>query len=132
MPALTLTLFFIGRHILTINAQTLLDPRVLRMEVLARLQRLLGPDITVEVGDEAPEREPKGDALGGAERLVEEDDSDHLADRDENGDNHSGEQRRTVEDSADRAKAEALVHGGCAGQEKVVARLTKLGLPGFS
>jgi len=69
-------------------------------------------DLAVEVGDEAPEREREGDALGAVERLVEEHDGEHLGDRDEHRHDHPGEQRRAEEDGADGAEEEALVRGG--------------------
>lgn len=99
--------------------------------MLVGLERLLGPDVPVEIGEEAPEGEAQGNALGGAERLVEEEDSKHPVDRDEHGENHSGEQRRAIEDGTDRAETDALEHGGCADQQQVVARLAKLELSGF-
>lgn len=69
-------------------------------------------DLAVEVGDEAPEREREGDALGAVERFVEEHDGEDLGDQDEHGHDHSGEQRRAEEDGADGAEEEALVRGG--------------------
>lgn len=78
-------------------------------QVVVRLGCL---NLPVEVGDEAPEREREGDALGAVERLVEEHDGEHLGDRDKHGHDHSGEQRRAKEDGADGAEEEALVRGG--------------------
>lgn len=88
--------------------------------------------LAVEIGGEAPERQPEGDALRAAKWFVEEDDGEDLGHREEHGDDDSGEQRRAVVDGADYAEAEALVHGGCADQQHVVARLAEFGLPGFS
>ena len=67
-----------------------------------------------------------------SEGFMEEDDGQDLGHREEHGDDDSGEQRRAVVDGADYAEAEALVHGGCAVQEHVVARLAEFGLSGFS
>uniref|UniRef100_M8AR21 Uncharacterized protein n=1 Tax=Aegilops tauschii TaxID=37682 RepID=M8AR21_AEGTA len=81
--------------------------------------RGLVPHLAVEIGGEAPERQPQGDALGAAEGFMEEDDGQDLGHREEHGDDDSGEQRRAVVDGADYAEAEALVHGGCADQQQV-------------
>ncbi|EMS62019.1 hypothetical protein TRIUR3_10788 [Triticum urartu] len=80
--------------------------------------------VATEIGGEAPERQPEGDALGAAEGFMEEDDGQDLGDREEHGDDDSGEQRRAVVDGADYAEAEALVHGGCADQQQLSMFMT--------
>lgn len=82
--------------------------------LVIRLRRL---HLAVQVGDEAPQREREGDALGAAERLAEQHDSEHLGDRDEHGHDHAGEQRRPEEDGADGAEEEALVRGSRPGEQ---------------
>jgi hypothetical protein len=91
-----------------------------------RLGRL---DLAVEVGDEAPEREREGDALGAVERLAEQQDGEHLGDRDEHSHDHAGQQRRAEEDGADGAEEEALVRGGRPGEKQVVACPAETELP---
>lgn len=115
----------LGKNLLVKYCVDIYDRDDLRVQMLGiwwitvvglviRLGRL---DLAVEVGDEAPQGEREGDALGAVERLAEQHDGEHLGDRDEHGHDHAGEQRRAEEDGADGAEEEALVRGGRPGEK---------------
>lgn len=88
----------------------------LRVQVLLIRRRvgllLIGPNLTIKVGDETPDRNREGDTFGAIEWLVEEKDGKHLGDRDEQCHDDTGEQRRAVEDGTNRADKEALESRG--------------------